>query len=370
LKLRNSTQQIIGGKQTNTNKSSSLSLITFTFCSINLVQLDNGQLVGCPPDGPCNDQEEQYICTDYSFWADVYDGNNSGTGNSGGSGDSGGGGDDGVPPPCNGSGRLSNVINPCSPGWEPVEDVDVPSYDPCEDIQKRAKKIDTIYAKGKIDSLIGTIPNFATETKEKGFPTIQNFSIYPFPPRDTTFGNFHIHNTIYTGTDSNIHYNFTYNNLQVHVASTHTHPPKGYPAPSADDVYNLINDMLQDSYCQTFFVYASNGSKYALTINNYNQALAFWTTKSKYLNGAKWNEDSTVGKSFKEATKYFFDKYDGNPNQENLAYEMAMAAVLSKFNTGITLNKQDVSGNFKPIIVTQVTDPKKHKRTIYSQECL
>jgi len=50
---------------------------------------------------------------------------------------------------------------------------------------------------------------------------------------------------------------------------------------------------------------------------------------------------------------------------------MAMAAVLNQFNTGITLNKKDASGNFKPIVVnTIVPNPNKPKKKVYPQDCL
>jgi hypothetical protein len=47
-----------------------------------------------------------------------------------------------------------------------------------------------------------------------------------------------------------------------------------------------------------------------------------------------------------------------------------MAAVLTQFNTGVTLNKRDAAGNFKPIVVTTSTDPNNPKKTIYTQICL
>jgi hypothetical protein len=49
---------------------------------------------------------------------------------------------------------------------------------------------------------------------------------------------------------------------------------------------------------------------------------------------------------------------------------MAMAAVLNQYNAGITLNKKDASGNFKPIVVKTAPDPRKPKRTIYTQDCI
>lgn len=53
-----------------------------------------------------------------------------------------------------------------------------------------------------------------------------------------------------------------------------------------------------------------------------------------------------------------------------IAYGMATTAVLSQFNAGVTLNKKDANGKFKPIVVKATPDPKKPKKTIYTQDCL
>jgi len=49
---------------------------------------------------------------------------------------------------------------------------------------------------------------------------------------------------------------------------------------------------------------------------------------------------------------------------------MAMAAVLTQFNVGVTLNKKDTAGNFKPLIVKTSNDPNRPRRRIYTQECI
>ena len=49
---------------------------------------------------------------------------------------------------------------------------------------------------------------------------------------------------------------------------------------------------------------------------------------------------------------------------------MAMAAVLSKFNIGVALNKQNVDGKFIPVVVNGIVDPNKPKKIIYTQDCL
>ena len=94
----------------------------------------------------------------------------------------------------------------------------------------------------------------------------------------------------------------------------------------------------------------------------------FTNTKSIFLDGAKWNETSNIGKAFKEAEKYF---KNGDSTKTNYAYEMAMATVLKQFNAGVTLNKKDTNGNFKPIVVnTIIANHNKPKKKQYVQDCL
>ena len=88
------------------------------------------------------------------------------------------------------------------------------------------------------------------------------------------------------------------------------------------------------------------------------------------LDGEKWNRNSVIGKAFLAAKKYFEELYESYPENIHLAYEKAMAAVLNQFQTGVTLNKKDAAGNFKPIIVTTSLHPTKPNKKIYTQECL
>ena len=53
---------------------------------------------------------------------------------------------------------------------------------------------------------------------------------------------------------------------------------------------------------------------------------------------------------------------------------MAMAAVLKQFDAGVSLNKKDTNGNFKPIVINTTVIPRqgllKPEKTVYSQDCL
>jgi hypothetical protein len=297
-----------------------------------------------------------------------------------------GGGFGGVPgggspitDPCDGklAGRylIPNPGEPLFPcykdiPWEPVTDPTAPVQDPCATANNASKKMDSIYNQSNADSVVNTIPNLATQTVENGFAINKKFRVNPFNTKDTSIIGYRC-DDVYTGTDSSIVIHATTNRLELLCAALHTHPASGYNAPSAKDVYDLIGECLNNYYYEGIFVAAANGNKFALAVTDLGQARTFFATKDQYLApGAKWNEDSDIGKAFEKATDFFKDKYKKDPLVTHLKYEMAMAAVFGQFNTGITLLKQDVAGNFKPLIVKTIPDPRNPKKAIYVQDCL
>ena len=261
--------------------------------------------------------------------------------------------------------------NPCTGIPIPIEDE---PQTLCEIAQNAAKKMDTLFNASKADSVLNTIPNLSTETKEKGFPIYQNIIINPFNPTDTSVTGYSC-GAVQTGTDSSILIEYIYNpNTKRPITWLHTHNKNGYPAQSAKDIYELLADNLSNSNFQGAFVAAANGEQHAITITDPAKATAFLNTKSTYLDGTKWKEDSDIGKAFEKAYEAFEKKYKNydTTTQRNLAYEMAMAAVLSEYYTGITLHKKDpATGKFKPLVVKTATpNPNKPKKKEYTQECL
>ncbi|MBP8765109.1 MAG: hypothetical protein KBH30_06280 [Ferruginibacter sp.] len=250
-------------------------------------------------------------------------------------------------------------------GWIPWQDE---PQTPCEIAQNAAKKMDTLFNASKADSVLNTIPNLSTETKEKGFAIYQNIIINPFNPTDTSVTGYSC-GDVQTGTDSSILIEYIYNpNTKRPITWLHTHNKDGYSAQSAKDIYELLEDNLSNSNFQGAFVAAADGSQYAITVTNDSLANLFTNTKSIFLDGAKLNETSNIGKAFKEAEKYF---KNGDSTKTNYAYEMAMATVLKQFNAGVTLNKKDTNGNFKPIVVnTIIANHNKPKKKQYVQDCL
>jgi hypothetical protein len=316
---------------------------------------------------------QPYHCYSYSFcegWWEETGGGGTGTGTGGTGGTSGGSGGTGgtTPPECPGTVTPDNVTNPCGPGWNPMPPEGPTTNDPCIVANNLAKLMDTLYMLSKADSVTNTIPNLFTEPNERGFPIFRRFALSPQNVLDTTFTYYHS-GAISYGNDSSVTIASTPPYLSVLAASLHTHPPSGFNAHSAIDVYKFIAERLVNGYYMGSFAYAYNGEKYVLTVTNLAQAAAFYGTMSQNLNDEDWNPTSQIGEEFKSAEKYFLALYKNETNKANLAYEMAMAAVLTKFNTGVTLNKMDANGKFKPLIVSITTDPHKPKRKIYTQLC-
>jgi len=218
--------------------------------------------------------------------------------------------------------------------------------------------------------MLATIPNLDTISIEKGFPIFQKFSVNPYDVTDTTFtGQYKIEDTIYTGTNTGISYSFYIPHLHTFAADFHTHPPNGYNAPSAKDVYRLLETKSTDKHFKGKYVAAHNGNKYAITVTDNAMAAAFLSTKSQYLNDSTndWKDASGIGKAFAEVYDHFLDN---DSTKRNYAYEMAMATVLKQYKTGISLNKRDASGNFQPIVVNTIIHPEKPKKKFYTRDCL
>lgn len=100
--------------------------------------------------------------------------------------------------------------------------------------------------------------------------------------------------------------------LAIEKAATHTHHKNSYPAPSAEDIYQLIKKRKENKDFAGSFIVAFNGEKYALSITDWEKARNFLYTEGAFFDGTTWKEDSEIGKAFKKATRFFKDKYDEN----------------------------------------------------------
>ena len=299
-------------------------------------------------------------------------GGGGGTGGGGTGGGGGGGGGGGNPCPFIG-GAWYNFVpeeDPCGPPPPPPP----PQENPCTVAYNAARKMDTLYTKGKVDSMLNTMPGWQNLIVEKGYPILKDCRKIN---GDTVVMHYLCQN-MQTGTDSSLTINanlteYSPYHFELWAGAMHTHPKKGYNCPSPADMYHLISTTNAEPKYVGNIIVSANGDTYALTVTDRSKATIFFNTKSQNLNGIKWNENSEIGKAFEDAKKVFEKKYKNydTTKQRNLSYEMAMAAVLKQYNTGITLNKKDSSGHFQPLIVNTATpDPNKPKKKVYTQDCI
>jgi hypothetical protein len=286
----------------------------------------------------------------------------------GGGGGTGTGGGGGGSFPCAGSQAKSQApADPCGgSATPPVTPTPLPPVDPCIAAKSKAKQMDSLYSKSKSDSVINTMPGLSTATTETGFALYKQFSVNP-NTHDTTLGKYYYGSAIQGGaTGVYILFVDPFPPFTLPAGTHHTHPRDGYHAQSAADVYDDIGFQLLWSWFEGAMATGANGETFAVSITDYNQAAAFYNTRSQYLDGDHWKEDSEIGKAFSDVKKYFKQFYKGNPSKDNLAYEMAMASVLNEYNSGLTLFRRNAAGNFKPIIVKiTVPNPSKPKKKIY-----
>lgn len=302
-----------------------------------------------------------------------------GISSSGGGVSGGGGGGSGIPHyyPCNSGGTTSTTPQCPEPGpgsgWIPHPNISS-TIIPCEVLEQAAKKLDSLYIKSKVDSMLQLLPSgWQVDSTEYGFPLYKKFQGVAQQPGHFIVTDY-FPGSVQTGTVGNIAITFDIRYNTNPTGTAHIHTSSAYPAQSASDIYQLI---ISDT---TFhhpdpnikyegnFVIAYDSSKYGITITNDSLAHAFLNTRDQYLDGDKWKENTSVGKAFKEAFEYF---RDNDSTKSNYAYEKALAAVLSQFNTGVTLYKKVASGNFKPIVVnTIIPNPNKPKKKQYVLDCL
>jgi len=285
-------------------------------------------------------------------------GNGNGHSGSGGSGDfSGGGG---------GGGGQNGSLNPWGPFQFPPFHVtgNNISKTPCDSLKDLASKASEVFLKSQANIKLESIPNLASEKKEKGFPILHKFSINPTNKYDTTFTSMYSGN-IETGTDSTFVFNGSVGRLEVLVALLHTHPPIGYSAPSPYDFFAMINEASKNPYFTHSFIASSNGDIYAITISNYSKAISFMPKLEQSLQGSTFNDDDPLGKAF-ESAKIQFIKEGLN---RDLVYERALSVVFNDFDAGLTLNKRGPDGNFSPVSYKSIPDPKRPKKKIIIEDC-
>lgn len=173
---------------------------------------------------------------------------------------------------------------------------------------------------------------------------------------------------------------FTVPNNARAAGQVHNHTNSGFTAPSAGDIYALLDNHTDFNHGNTKLRYegtiiaAFDNSKYAIAISDLAQAQMFSVTRYGYLNpfSSDWRTGSTISVAAQQSFNFFYQR-DSTLTEAiriDRAYELSQAAVLNSFKTGIILFKRDSLGYFKPIIVDIRKDPADSSKNIYVQKCL
>jgi hypothetical protein len=209
---------------------------------------------------------------------------------------------------------------------------------PCNDAMKAAAANTTNFYNTKIDPLIipelamvGTWPNEMAFTIEDA-----NGQNHPEPyASDVAMGTSNA-DTV-TVTDQSL-------------AIAHTHPAGGYPPPSATDLYTIMDTYNDYQKCNYSFVYAADGSLYALQVTDPAAMATFLANypPATYLDNTTHNfvEGTPLKADFNTAFAYL----TAGGMSANEAYGKAMAFVFDKYGAGVTMQKADANHNFSTVL--------------------
>ncbi|TAF92574.1 MAG: hypothetical protein EAZ47_08540 [Bacteroidetes bacterium] len=120
-------------------------------------------------------------------------------------------------------------------------------------------------------------------------------------------------------------------------------------------------------------VATAEGNKYAMTITDKQKAANFLLTRNQYLNESTgdWILGSDADLIRQTAQRTFISKFypvvDVSGKEKVDSY--TMAAILAKFDVGLSLSKQNAEGKFEPIVVSATPNRRDPTKTNYSIAC-
>ncbi|AYO57279.1 hypothetical protein CO230_03540 [Chryseobacterium sp. 6424] len=144
---------------------------------------------------------------------------------------------------------------------------------------------------------------------------------------------------VQTGGTSSINLTSSFSNP---IGDIHNHPNNNPPSPG--DVYSLMNIRNQFSEYNTRYVITQDGTTYALVVTDHNAMNTFLQSypPSITLNPNGGNFVDFPPSLFEEWTDLALDFSESG----------AIAYILNKYNSGITLTKMDGAGNFRAVNIT------------------
>ncbi len=146
-----------------------------------------------------------------------------------------------------------------------------------------------------------------------------------------------------------------------YVANGHSHANNYFGSPSGGDFYSALELISASTKFETMFVYGTSASgsveTYALVISDNTLATSFLSQYPKTENldpiSHAFLEQGDVGIEYYEAYKYAIQGIiENSTSTEYDSKALAMAYILEKLNTGISLAKMDNLGNLKKLNVS------------------
>lgn len=123
------------------------------------------------------------------------------------------------------------------------------------------------------------------------------------------------------------------------IADGHNHNYSNPPSPG--DLWTMMENLVNNPYFETRYIFGQDGSIYALTVNDRQAAIDFLAAhpRSEYLkpNSGDFIQSSTLFNDFDFVKNKFLNILPTN----NEATTAAMAYIMDKYGTGISLSKSD-----------------------------
>ncbi len=238
----------------------------------------------------------------------------------------------------------------CSLAIPSLPNLPNPKDDPCSKIITENNKAKEFYDKTKFQGRLTEVKtNIATNPQEKSFSL------------GTKNGGEEVTSVI-TGTSGEsvgiiVQSSDPDFNIQGGV---HTHTPgteNEVSPPSFADVYAFLTANGSNSNFKYYYTITHNGNEYVFTITNPTTFASFLNNypPDEYMDNEThgWNEEKDIGRDANNVKRYFEKKQNKTIDE---SYEMALAYILTKYNSGIGFSKKDSNGNFNPIFVKELPD--------------
>jgi len=235
-----------------------------------------------------------------------------------------------------------NVVDPCDPGWEPVEDT---PPDPCMEAQPFTQATtllgnNPVYttAKAEIENKILSNPNieYGVVFGKDANNVYSASNIVSGDPQTNMFNL----PTTWPGAFADLHYHYNY-----------------FP-PSPGDLYNLIRVGNRYPGYNTRVVRTSDGSVYALVVTNAVLADQFSLDYPAVSSGNGPNFPNTIANTFYDVQDFLRLNY----TPPAIAEEMALAYTIDFYKMGMILTKQSPDGTFKRLITKKMIT---HNNIVY-----